>query len=87
MNEQPIEGIVTSAEPRCTRHEAITYHGFNEHPFGLPAHTWGGGPGSKGCLICGRSFEKGDRYLCDEGGIVHVSCDAHAEAAEIEVTR
>lgn len=72
----PLEGVA-NGEPRCMRHgTGYAYHGFSTGA--PPAHTWDVGPlpsyAPPGCLRCGGQFQVGDRYLCDEGGIVHVAC-------------
>lgn len=74
----PIEGIVNVDGPRCYRHAVPSFHGVTPGGPGLPAHTYDVGPlpnyTPPGCLRCGRQFAVGDRYLCDEGGIIHVTC-------------
>lgn len=78
-----VEGVVIHSGapidgPRCYRHDVPAFHGVTPGGPGLPAHTWDVVPlpneTLRGCLRCGGKFELGDRYLCDEGGIIHVTC-------------
>lgn len=70
----PLEGTVDVDGPRCYRHDVPSLHGLTPGGPGLPAHTWDGPPRGGACLRCHGPMHTGDRYLCDEGGIVHVAC-------------
>lgn len=73
-------------EPRCYGHVFDPHHeAGSHHPAmdGWPAHEWSS-PFGGWCQHCPHPLTQGDRYVCVEGGVIHVECvaDLDAEVAE-----
>ena len=64
--------------PRCYAHAAPSFHGVTPGGPGLPAHVLD--LASATCQRCPSPIVKGDRYLCDDGGIIHAECPATPDA-------
>lgn len=79
MDEQP----TSLPEPRCYGHVFDPAHRADSHHLateGWPAHVWSGGL-SGSCRHCPDPVVEGDRYVCVEGGVMHVRCVATMDAS------